>query len=270
MRTILYKSGFLRYFSSLLEYCQTGKRKRAYVSVYIVYVFLSLFLDQTTWTWLSAVMLAFIGAYLGSLRNAKPNVVTLAPISWKQKTVYSFLSTILYFVVAVAVMILLRVFFLCISSVYGLLIGADVSLVWKYSFQFNPYDFAIDGIENSAGFYEGMGLYGILFGIIFELACYSAGMFAAYIKKGGYKAIFVFAFCLAISLCLQFMSLPYSLTLEKGVRFVGFFIGSPFYNVCYEYMQYAWLSVTLCGIAALAFFGVTVWFVARRNRGKDY
>ena len=224
MRTILYKSGFLRYFSSLIEYCQQGKRKRGYFGVFACFVFFAYFLNQNDWTWGGAIMLALIVFHLGGLRASKPNVVTLAPLSWKQKMIYSWLAPALYFVLAVAAMVIIRVFFLCIYSTYGLLIGGDVTPLWQFAFEFNPYNT--------------MGTYGILFGLIFQLACYSAAMFATYIKKSGFKALFVFLFCLAIYLCLQFMSLPCSLTLEKGLRFLGFFMGTPFYYTCYGYMQY--------------------------------
>lgn len=256
MRTILYKNGFLRYFSSLLEYCQQGKRRGSFAGALIAMIIVSFLLDIGTWTWGSGLMLVWITVYLGSLRSFKPNVVTLAPLSRMQKTVYSWLAPLLYFAIVIAGMVLLRVFFLLINSVYGLLIGFNIAPLWEIAFSFNPYN--------------SMGTYGIIFGIIFQIACYSAGMFVTSINKSGFKALFVFLFCLAVYLCLQFMSLPYSLTLEKGIRFIGFFLGSPFYNVCYNYMQYPWLSIVLFGVAVLAFFGVSIWFSALRNRGKDY
>ena len=224
--------------------------------MFIAIVLVSTMLNEDTWAWGSGFILLWITSYLGGLRNFKPNVVTLAPLSWKQKTVYSWLSPLLYFVLVIAAMITLRVILLLIESAYGLLVGFEIYPLWEFSFEFNPY--------------RQMGTFGILFGIIFQLACYSAGMFATFIKKGGYKALFAFLFFVAIYLCLQFMSLPYSLTLPKEWRFIGFFDGSPFYSLCYKYMALPWLSVVLCGVAALAFFGVSIWFSAIRTRGKDY
>lgn len=257
MRTVLYKSGFLRYFSSLLEYCQQGKRRGSFTGAFIAIVIISfVFLTETTWTWGSGLLLVWIAVYLDGLKSFKPNVVTLAPLSWKQRFVYSWLAPLLYFVLVIAGLVLVRVFFLLINSAYGLLVGFKIAPLWETSFSFNPHNT--------------MGTYGIIFGLIFQLACYSAGMFISSIKKGGFKALFVFIFCAAIYLCLQLMSLPFSLTLDERIRFIGFFSGSPFYYICYFYMQYPWLSVVLCGVVALAFFGVTVWFTAIRNRGKDY
>lgn len=256
MRTILYKSGFLRYFSSLLEYCQQSKKKTGYAGTFVLVLLFSFWLNVSTWTFGSALLLAGIAIHLGGLRNSMPNVVTLAPYKPTQKLIYAWLSTLLYFAIALATMLFIRLFFISIFSLYGLLVGFDVAPIWVDSFAFNPV--------------EEMGTYGIIFGLIFQLACYSAGMFSSFIKKWGFKALFTFIFCVVVYLCLQFMSLPYSLTLAKGIRFVGFFAGTPFYSLGYEYMQYPWLAVLLCGVAALAFLGVTVWFTARKNRGKDY
>ena len=256
MRTVLYKSEFLRYFSSLLEYCEQSKRKRGYYGMFVVLVIFSFVLNVTNWTWGSALLLAGMGIYLGGLRNATPNVISLAPYSPNKKLLYSWLAPLLYFVLTIATMLLIRILFISLFSLYGLLAGVEISPIWELSFEFHPL--------------ESMGGLGIIFGIIFEVACYSAGMFYSYIKKWGYKAIFVFAYSIAVYLCLQFMSLPYSLTLAKGIRFVGFFAASPFYSFCYENMQYPWLAVLLFGIAVLAFVGFTVWFTARKNRGKDY
>lgn len=260
MRTLIYKSGFLRYFASLLEYCQPGKRKGSYLGAFALITFFTFGLNVTSWTWGSALILLWIAVYLSGLRNAKPNVVTLAPLSYKQKLIYSWLAPALYFVLSLATMIIIRVLSLCVVSVYGLLIGANVAPVWEYSFMFDP----LNPVTGE------MGVYGMLFGLIFQLACYSAGMFYSSIKKGTFKALFVFIYCVAIYLCLQFMSLSYSLTLVKEWQFFGFFIGTPFQRTCYEFMQLPWLSILLCGVAALAFFGVTVWFSARRTKGKDY
>lgn len=256
MRTVLYKNGFLRYFCSLIEYCQQTKKRSGAAYFFVAFAILASASTQETFTYMSGILLACIAIYLGGLRNNRPNVVTLSPVSWQKKAAYSFLSPILFFVLAVAAMVTVKVMFLLIGTAYGLLVGFEIGGMWRYAFTFDPY--------------SKMGLYGIIFGLIFELACYSAGMFSTYIKKGGYKALFVFLFCLAVYLCLQFMSLPLSLTLEKGIRFTGFFIGSPFFPLGYEYMKYPWLAVTLCGVAVLAFFGVTIWFVLMRSRGKDY
>ncbi|MCH5142374.1 MAG: hypothetical protein J1G07_01485 [Clostridiales bacterium] len=256
MRTVLYKSGFLRYFSSLLEYCEQSKRKRGFYGMFVFFMALTFILNETSWTWFSAVLLAGIAIHLGELRNSTPNVVSLSPYKPTQKLIYAWLSPLLYFVLALATMLFIRVFFLSIFSLYGLLVGFEVYPIWQYAFAFDPA--------------EEMGAYGILFGLIFQLACYSAGMFSSFIKKWSNKAIFIFAFCVVVYLCLQFMSLPYSLTLEKGIRFIGFFAASPFYDFGYKYMQYPWLAVLLCGVAMFAFFGFTVWFTARKNRGKDY
>ncbi|MCH5148360.1 MAG: hypothetical protein J1G05_03225 [Clostridiales bacterium] len=256
MRTVLYKSGFLRYFSSLLEYCQQSKRRSGYIGVFAAYVVLSFVLNALSWTWFSAALLAGIAIYLGGLRSATPNVITLSPYSPKQKLIYAWLAPALYFVLALAAMVFIRIFFLSIFSLYGLLVGFEVFPMWKEAFMFDPV--------------KAMGGYGIIFGLLFQLAGYSAGMFFAFIKKWSNKAIFTFIFCVAVYLCLQFMSLPYSLTLPKGIRFIGFFEASPFYSLGYEYMQYPWLAVLLFGVAVFAFFGFTVWFTARKNRGKDY
>lgn len=256
MRTILYKSGFLRYFSSLLEYCQQSKKKNGYAGTFVLVVLFTFMLDSSTWTIGSGLLLCGIAIHLGGLRNSMPNVVMLAPYKPTQKLIYAWLAPILYFAIALATMLFIRIFFISIFSLYGLLVGFEVVPIWEYSFAFNPA--------------EEMGAYGIIFGLIFQLACYSAGMFHSFIKKWGFKALFVFIYCVAIYLCLQLMSLPYSLTLAKGIRFVGFFWGTPFFAVGYEYMKYPWLAVLLCGISALAFIGATVWFTALRNKGKDY
>lgn len=256
MRTVLYKIGFLRYCSSLLEYCEQGKRKRGYYGTFVLFVLLTFLLNIKNWTWFSAILLAGIAIYLGGLRNATPNVITLSPYSPKQKLVYAWFAPVFYFVLALATMLFIRVFFLSIFSLYGLLVGFEVYPIWQYAFAFDPA--------------EEMGAYGILFGLIFQLACYSAGMFFSFTKKWSNKAIFTFVFCVAVYLCLQFMSMPYSLTLEKGIRFIGFFAASPFYDFGYKFMQYPWLAVLLCGVAVFAFFGFTVWFTACKNKGKDY
>ena len=256
MRTVLYKNGFLRYFSSLLEYCQQGKRKNGYAGVFAVYVCLSFLLNATNWTWLSAALLAGIAIYLGGLRGSMPNVVSLAPYKPTQKLIYAWLAPIVYFALTLATMLFIRVFFLGLFSMYGLLAGFDSSPMWVYSFEFNPL--------------EEMGTHGIIFGLLFEVACYAAGMFSAVTKKWTNKAIFTFVFCVAVYMCLQFMSLPYSLTLDVRIRFVGFFAGSPFYEFGYNFMQYPWLSLLLCGVAIFAFVGFTVWYTIRKNAGKDY
>ena len=256
MRTILYKNGFIRYFASLLEYCDQGKRKRSFYGMFILFLIASFFLDASTWTWGSALIFVGITTYLGELRNTTPNVISLSPYSPKQKLIYAWLAPVLYFALVISAMIIIRVFFICIFSLYGFLVGFDVAPMWEYSFEFEPV--------------RDMGVYGVLFGLIAQIACYSAGMFSSFIKKWGYRVIATFVFCSVAYLCLQFMSLPYSLTLEKGIRFVGFFMASPFYGFGYEYMQYPWLAVVLCGVASLAFLGFTIWFTALRSRGKDY
>ena len=256
MRTILYKSGFLRYFSSLLEYCVQSKRKRGYAGTFGLFVLLTFLLNVTNWTWLTAVILAGIAIYLGGLRNAMPNVITLSPYSPRQKLIYAWLAPALYFALALATMLFIRIFFISIFSLYGLLVGFEVYPIWEYSFEFNPVEY--------------MGTCGIIFGLLFQVACYSAGMLLSFTKKWTNKAIISFAFCVAVYLCLQFMSLPYSLTLAKGIRYIGFFAASPFYSFGYEYMQYPWLAVILCGVVIFAFLGFTIWFTTRKNRGKDY
>jgi len=262
MREFLYKNSFLRYFFSLFNRSRFARRRESVLIFFACYFALISAIVGGILGITTALVLFALGAYLGNCRRGRPNLTGLMPLTSRRKVVYQFLSPLFLLFLIFVGLLLLIIIYIILTYLNGLL------------FNFNPGNLFADlfngYIDLQNELYGMAGPYGTSFSVFFTVICYSAGMIYGSVYKRSHRLIFGLAFYAVMYLGLNFMSLPFVLSLPPEERYFTFIWGSPFFGTCYEAMAFPWLSIVLCGCCAVASVVAAATVVGKNFGAKDF
>ena len=260
MREFLYKSSFIRYLSAIS--CRPIQRNAYVANILTFYFLLFFFTFGTIFSFnLTSTICALIGAILfissaqlGLMRNIKPNLVSLMPVSYKRRIVYDFLGAIAY--TLIVLFIIGCIFFI------GFIIGRIVSAV---SGGVVPDE---DDADIAFKFINNIDVYGGIFCAVYCLITYSAGIISSCFKKRRHRNIFLLCFVIALGLGVALSGIPYVMHLPESAGRLR--LAMPFVSDCYKYMAAPWLCTLLWCIVAAGMLGTAIYLSYKYHKPKAF
>lgn len=256
MREVLYKSSFLRYYSSLFTRNASFRRRGLVLAFGAAWFGLML-----TGIWLSGFSILGIFAFIicaihGILRRSMPNLTGLMPLTSRRKIIYQYLAPILTGLLLIVCILLFEVLLCAFMRFYFLLNKLDTSI--------ELFESQWWAIEEAFRF---MGDYGTNFCFAFILLCYSFGMVFGFLPNTKYRVISVVAFYVFIYFAFYFATYHYA---HNNYLPYNINIFSPFDAEVFEAMPMPGLCITLSWIFAIASFVGSVWYVNKMIGKKDF
>lgn len=183
---------------------------------------------------------------MGTNRRKKPSLINIAPISYKKRVVYSFLSSL--FTLIVSLLIIYAIF----GAAYLLtaLIALAVTGEWVIDFNIMFESYAALGVQGS------------LFIVICFMLLYGAGMLISYIKNREYR--FVLSFAVPVAM------LVFAFIIVNVAAAGHGFVSSWNVILFFEKLPLSWLWLTVVGAVALGICAVSVIFAVKSERPKEY
>lgn len=193
-----------------------------------------------------AAMVYGVSIAMGINRRKKPSLINLAPIDYKKRVVYSFLSSLVTLVVSV---IMVTAIFLA-SYFFTALIALAVTGNWV--------------IEIYALFelYSALGAQGSLFIVFCFMLLYGAGMLISYIKNKELRFVLSFAIPAAM--------LIFALIIVNVAAAGHGFVTSWNVVLFFEKIPLSWLWLTVVGAVALGICAFSVIYALKCEKPKEY
>lgn len=201
----------------------------------------NMYMYVTTFIYLMAVV-------AGTVRRTKPSALSLAPVSYKKRAIFSHLTVLLNCLIFVVVWFSIMLAFILFISLAALIFTGE----WVF----------LPAFEHNAGIALYPDALGVLFVIFLFIALFGAGMAISYIKnkKLRYSMLFVCpAVYGAIALFVANMA-------SSDGKFV--FCNNMLFN--FKNLPLSWLWLTFFAVFAVVICAVSICLALKYEKPKNY
>ena len=193
-----------------------------------------------------AAMIYGVSISMGTNRRKKPSLINLAPIGYKKRVAYSFLSSLITLIVSLAMIMAIFLSAYLLTALIALAVTGN----WVIE------------IYTLFELYSALSAQGWLFIAFCFVLLYGAGMLISYIKNK--ETRFVLSFAVPVAMLIFALSIVNVAAAGHG------FVTSWNLALFFEKLPLSWLWLTAVGVIALGICAFSVIYALKSEKPKEY